>query len=188
MTHAYVGACAVAAVAGPRTPRRIWLLAPICAAFPDLDVGLFTYGVQYHDLWGHRGMMHSLIFAFALAVVIAMVVLRRFAPMFGLKWWAWVLLLFIVTASHGVLDGFTNGGLGIAYFAPFNAERYFFPWQPIEVAPIGVSRLFTQEGWLVIRSELLWVWLPATVLTACIVAIRLRVRASRAQHAHSPGS
>nr|HRC76832.1 rhodanese-like domain-containing protein [Kouleothrix sp.] len=32
---------------------------------------------------------------------------------------------------HGVLDAMTDGGLGVAFFAPFSATRYFFPFRPI---------------------------------------------------------
>src|SRR5579872_845956 len=46
---------------------------------------------------------------------------------------------FVVTASHGVLDAMTDGGLGIAFFAPFDNTRYFFPFRPIKVSPIGFS-------------------------------------------------
>jgi hypothetical protein len=38
--------------------------------------------------------------------------------------------LFLATASHGILDAFTDGGRGIAFFAPFGTERYFFPHHP----------------------------------------------------------
>src|SRR6267378_8050335 len=42
---------------------------------------------------------------------------------------------FLATASHGLLDAMTNGGLGVAFFAPFCDTRYFLPWQPIVVSP-----------------------------------------------------
>jgi hypothetical protein len=31
----------------------------------------------------------------------------------------------------------TDGGLGIAFFAPFDNTRYFLPFGPIKVSPIG---------------------------------------------------
>ena len=34
--------------------------------------------------------------------------------------------LFLATASHGVLDAMTNGGLGIAFFSPINNRRFSF--------------------------------------------------------------
>jgi inner membrane protein len=51
-------------------------------------------------------------------------------------------------------------------FAPFSNERYFFPWRPIEVSPIGVGSFFSEWGLRVIGSELRWVWLPSAVVSA----------------------
>ena len=70
--------------------------------------------------------------------------------------------LFVCTMSHGVLDAMTNGGLGVAFFAPFHNERYFFPWTPIRVSPIGVG-FFSARGLATLRSELLWVWGPCVI-------------------------
>jgi inner membrane protein len=53
-----------------------------------------------------------------------------------------------------VLDAMTNGGLGVAFFAPFDTTRYFFPWRPITVSPIGVGSFFTHRGALVVLSEI----------------------------------
>jgi inner membrane protein len=39
--------------------------------------------------------------------------------------------LFLAAASHGVLDAFTNGGLGIALFWPWSGARYFARYQLI---------------------------------------------------------
>jgi len=41
---------------------------------------------------------------------------------------------FVVTASRGALDAMTDGGLGIAFFAPFDNRRYFFPFRSIKVS------------------------------------------------------
>jgi hypothetical protein len=35
----------------------------------------------------------------------------------------------------------TDGGLGCALFWPFDLTRYFAPWRPIPVAPIGLAFL-----------------------------------------------
>jgi inner membrane protein len=56
-------------------------------------------------------------------------------------------------ATHGVLDAFTDGGQGIALFWPFSNQRYFAPWTPIPVAPIGMGML-SQRGLHVILTEL----------------------------------
>ena len=74
------------------------------------------------------------------------------------------LYLFVCTASQGVLDAMTNRGLGVAFFSPFNTERYFFGFRPIVVSPISLHRLFNERGLQVLASEAKWVWLPSFVL------------------------
>lgn len=59
----------------------------------------------------------------------------------------------------------------------FRRERYFFPWQPIEVSPISVRRFFTARGWRVLQSELVVVWLPALVLVSLTSLYRSARRA-----------
>ena len=86
---------------------------------------------------------------------------------------------FVVTASHGILDAMTDGGLGVAFFAPFDDTRYFFPFRPIKVSPIGLS-FFSDRGLDVIGSELLWVWIPGIVIATTVLSLRKlrRLRAS----------
>src|SRR5262249_59805525 len=100
------------------------------------------------------------------------------------KGWTRFLLFsyfFAVTTSHGILDAMTDGGLGIAFFAPFDDTRYFLPFRPIKVSPIGLS-FFSARGLDVIRSEFLWVCLPpAIIVGAVLLRHKLqRVHASRA--------
>ena len=124
----------------------------------DLDVVGFALGVRYRRSAGHRGLSHSLVFAAIVAT----------AFLFGLGpcprraavWW----FLFLCTASHGVLDAATDGGLGVAFFSPFSNKRYFWPWRPIRVAPIGLTRIFSERGMAVLQTELVWIWLPCAVL------------------------
>jgi inner membrane protein len=60
-----------------------------------------------------------------------------------------------------MLDALTNGGLGVGFFAPFSNKRYFFPYRPIKVSPIGIAGLFSYGGIEALLSELKWVWLPS---------------------------
>ena len=86
--------------------------------------------------------------------------------------------LFLATASHGFLDALTDGGLGVAFLAPFHNERYFLPIRPIPVSPIAPPRFFSERGLPVIRSELLWVWLPSALLATLALLVRRRLRSS----------
>jgi inner membrane protein len=80
-------------------------------------------------------------------------------------------------ASHGLLDALTDGGLGVALFAPIHGTRYFFPFQPIRVSPIGDRRFFSERGAEVVGSELAWVWLPS-VLAGILALVWKRARRS----------
>jgi inner membrane protein len=79
--------------------------------------------------------------------------------------------LFLSALSHPLLDMLTNGGLGVALFAPFSKERFFFPWRPVEVSPIGFN-FFSEWGARVLLSEFRWVWLPAAAFFVFGVVIR----------------
>jgi inner membrane protein len=143
----------------------------LCSVLPDLDLIGFRFGIPYGNFWGHRGFTHSLLFATLLAVLVSILAFRRL-PGASLRWiWSF---LFLATASHGFLDAMTDGGLGAAFFSPFNNDRYFLPWRPIRVSPIGIGRFFTERGLDVLRSELLWIWLPAALLAALVWLLRRR--------------
>src|SRR5438093_115062 len=83
----------------------------------------------------------------------------------------WV-FFFLATASHGFLDSMTNGGLGVAFFAPFSNIRYFLRWRPIVVSPISVYGFVGRRGLIVMWSELGWVWLPAALIFLAGLALR----------------
>jgi inner membrane protein len=89
------------------------------------------------------------------------------------------LYFFLATASHGLFDAMTDCGLGVAFFAPFDNHRYFLPWTPIRVSPIGVTRFFTARGFAVLQTEFLWIWLPAMLLAVLALLLRRHVAAAR---------
>jgi inner membrane protein len=158
----------------PDIPKRIWVAGALCSIIPDLDVIGFRFGIHYGDFLGHRGFTHSLLFAALLTTVTAWIVLFRADVAKFSQWWL-VLYLFLATASHGILDAMTDGGLGVAFFSPFNNDRYFLPWRPIRVSPIGVSRFFSSHGYAVLKSEFIWIWVPTILLIAIAWAFRSRV-------------
>jgi len=157
----------------PGTPTPVWVAGALCSVIPDLDVIGFHFGVHYGDFWGHRGFTHSILFAALLATLVMLIAFRQGVP--GLGGFALWTYFFLATASHGLLDAMTDGGLGIAFFSPLNNTRYFLPWTPIRVSPIGISRFFSHRGLMVIQSELLWIWLPSALLIFVAFLIRRRV-------------
>ena len=173
ISHAIAAAAVGQAYPGRRLPARFWVWTAVCSMLPDADVIGFAYGIRYADMLGHRGLSHSFFFAAIVGVVVAALYPGR--PSLGEgggdrrvhdRRRPWLAAYFAaVTASHALLDALTDGGLGVALFAPFSNERYFFPWRPIEVSPIG-ARFFSDRGVSVLMSELQWIWIPSAALVA----------------------
>jgi len=160
---ASIGHLAVGLAAGrsyARDPKRVArAMAAFCllSYLPDFDAIGFKLGIAYAAPWGHRGALHSFAVA-VLAGLLAGLVGRAF----GQKLFRVALLAFAVIAVHDVLDTLTDGGLGIALFWPFTNHRYFAPWTPLPVAPIGLG-LISPRGFFVLGVELvvfgpLWVY------------------------------
>lgn len=166
MASAFTHAVAASAIASfnfkNKAEPKFWLLSVFCSVIPDADALGFWMGVPYHSIWGHRGISHSFFFAFLLSAL----VLRYFysgEKAFSRGWWSLYSTFFWATASHPILDAFTNGGLGVAFFAPVSNVRYFFPWRVIAVSPISITRFFSITGLEVLKSEFFWVWIPSII-------------------------
>jgi len=137
---------------------RLLLAGVVASVLPDLDVVAFRFGIPYAAAFGHRGISHSVLFAVSVACIGACMA----------KWLnstssRTFFFLFFATISHGVLDAFTTGGLGIAFLWPWSDARFFAPVQVIKVSPFGISRFLSPRGLAVLKSELLWVWLPSGI-------------------------
>ncbi len=148
-------------------PAPLLLAGMFVSILPDLDVIAFHLHIPYAHDFGHRGISHSLLIALLIALLGAGAWkffksgIRR---TFG--------FLFAAAASHGILDAFTNGGLGVALWWPFSTTRHFAPVQLIEVSPLSPSRIFSSRFIEVILSELYWVWLPAMLLMLVMILAR----------------
>jgi inner membrane protein len=172
MTHGVVALALGAGCTGfRRMPLHFWALSAAVSVLPDADSVAFSLGLPPASIWAHRGLSHSL--GAAAVVGLAATPLLGQAPRWS--WWRRWMYLTAVMASHGVLDACTNGGSGIAFLWPLATDRYFFPWRPLEVSPIGWDFL-SHHGWRTTRSELVWVWLP---LGLAVAAGRLRRRRVR---------
>src|ERR1041384_1487134 len=158
-THVAAAAAIGSAFWRPGSSARFWIVGMTCAIVPDFDVLGLPFRIPYGSMFGHRGITHSLAFAAVLALVAAP--LCRTNASSPTRWWSWW-FLFVATASHGFLDAMTSGGWGIAFFAPFSNERFFFPWRPLVVSPIGTA-FFSRWGVDVLRSEFIWVWIPGAI-------------------------
>jgi inner membrane protein len=146
--HVAIGLAAARAYDRGRAPTWSAMLGwSALALLPDIDVVGFIRGVPYGAEWGHRGATHSLTLA-----VIGGVAVGLAARWFKRPVARTMAFAIVVLASHGLLDTMTDGGLGIALLWPFSLTRFFAPWRPIVVAPIGLD-FFTTYGATVAASE-----------------------------------
>lgn len=162
--HIAIGCAAGRLEAGTKGTRRLALSMTLWAGLsllPDADVLAFSLGIPYGAPWGHRGASHSLVMALALGLAVALVARaagERFLPAFALA--------SCVVASHGLLDTLTDGGHGVALLWPFSEHRFFAPWRPIPVAPLGTAFLSARGLHCVLvelamfSPALLYAWWP----------------------------
>ena len=152
------------------TPFGAAVLWSGLSLLPDADVFGFRLGVHYEDTWGHRGATHSLVFALGVALIA--LVIAKAARLPALRT---ALIALVVVSSHSLLDTLTDGGLGCALLWPFSNERFFAPWTPLPVAPIGRAYL-SGEGLRVAAVELVAL---SPVLAYALWPALARSRASR---------
>ncbi len=128
---------------GRRIRRRAIIATAMAAALLDLDAVGRPFGRgDIAMLGGHRAITHSVW----LALLAGAVAFRISRPREGDPDRRLLALhVFLVIASHGVLDAFTTYGEGVAFFAPVSMERWKAPW-------------LVFSG---ILPEMLLVWLPA---------------------------
>jgi inner membrane protein len=155
------------ALAPRQVPACFWSLAVACAIIADVDLIGFLLGVPYDHFFGHRGFFHSLFFALLVTIFLIAFWLRD-ADRFSRRWYFYFGFFFLLSASHGILDAFTQGSIGVALLSPFDSTRYFFPWTPLSMVR---TRVFLRTwSFAAIRNELLYIWLPALLI---IVVARL---------------
>lgn len=128
----------------PLTSMVVW---GAISLLPDADVNAFRFGIPYEHPFGHRGATHSVVFAVVVAVIAYLIATVARLPRVRAS-----VLVLLVVGSHGLLDALTDGGLGCALLWPFSNERFFAPWTPIPVAPLG-RRFISMEGLRVAGTE-----------------------------------
>ena len=166
-THAAVPLAAGLALGRKTLPSRLIAAGVVASMAPDFDTVAFKLGIAYADPFGHRGASHSFVFSLALGALAALA-----APWLRTTRAKALLFVAICTASHPLLDAFTNGGLGVALLWPWSETRLFAPFRPIAVSPIG-ARFFSTRGLTVLWSEALWVWLPCAGIALSWRALRM---------------
>jgi inner membrane protein len=169
-THIFAAGALTKIYTAEMMPVRFWVLSAGCSILPDVDIiGYYYFGIRYNSMFGHRGFSHSLIFALlvsALVVMLAFPTVQRYSK----QWWSLLIIFFIVTASHGLLDSMTDKGMGVGFFIPFDNTRYFMPWRPIYASPMKIAKFFSRTGLEVLFAEIIWIWIP---MISCYAVVKL---------------
>ncbi len=175
MASIFSHAIAASALGTLRYPKKevfkYFALGIFCATSPDLDVLAFRMDIPYDHPFGHRGFFHSLVFCYLQGLFIV----RIFYSELAFASWKSLSIgfyFFCCGASHSLLDAMTNGGLGVAFFAPIDNSRYFLPWRPIHVSSLNMDSFFGENGLRVLRSELYLIVLPSILLILGSIVVR----------------
>lgn len=111
LTQIALGAAVADGAAGRQVGRRAMLWGAICGTFPDLD-SFVPLGDAVSDFTYHRSASHSL---FVLAAVTPLFVwlIRKLHPDTAAHQRRWMALVYLVFATHVLLDSFTVYGTQI---------------------------------------------------------------------------
>ncbi len=173
ITHAVVGSALVLLKPHEVPLKKLLFVLAVLPIIPDLDVIGFRFGIAYGDPLGHRGFTHSILFAGITAVLVKALMFRSIPsgskPGIGI-----VALCFLSTMSHGVLDAFTDAGLGVGFFIPFENSRYFFPWRPIATSPLSVDGFLSARGLNILANEAIWIGVALSTIVLIVKRILLR--------------
>ena len=177
ISHSVIAVSSAYGFSSGKKSLKFWILSIACSILPDADViGYRWLYISSYEFFGHRGFFHSPFFAALISVLVVCIFYRK-EVVDSKQWLKYFLYFFILAASHGILDAFTNGGNGIALLSPITNERYFSPWTPIEVSPLSIRAFLSQRGLTVLISELLWIWVPSI-----IIIIFLKIIGGRRRH------
>lgn len=165
-SHAVVGCTMVGLLPPKLRTKSVYFFAGFSAILPDFDYFGYINRIPYDSLWGHRGVTHSLLFAAITGVIMGM----PHAFWLAASKIRLSVFFFLTTISHGIIDACTTGGLGVAFYAPYNTLRYFMPWRPIQVSPMGMG-FFSERGLVVLISEAYWILIPCAVILAARLAL-----------------
>lgn len=126
LTQLALGAAVGGAVAGRQFGRRAVLWGAVCGTLPDLDV-FIPMGDAVKDFTYHRAASHSLL-VLALLTPLLVWLITRLHPDTREQRRRWVVLVYLVFATHVLLDSFTVYGTQIFW--------------PLLTTPMGWSTIF----------------------------------------------
>lgn len=126
VTQIALGAAVGEAVLGRKVGNRAMLWGAVCGTLPDLDV-FIPLGDAVRDFTYHRGATHSLFVLAALTPLLVWLILKLH-PHTRPQRLGWAVLVYLVFATHVLLDSFTVYGTQILW--------------PLDTTPMSWSTIF----------------------------------------------
>lgn len=111
VTQIALGAAVGEATLGRRVGNRAMLWGALCGTLPDLDV-FVPLGDAVRDFTYHRSFTHSLLVLALLTPAVVWLILKCH-PGTRPHWRGWMALVYLVFATHALLDSFTVYGTQI---------------------------------------------------------------------------
>lgn len=136
LTQLTLGAAVGEAVLGRHVGRRALLWGALCGTLPDLDV-FVPLGDAVRDFTYHRGASHSLFVLAALTPLLVWLILKIHRQTRELRM-RWALLVYLVFATHVLLDSLTVYGTQILWPLPVPPVTWatIFIIDPIYTVPL----------------------------------------------------
>ena len=145
LTQIVLGSAVGEATLGRKVGNRAILWGAICGTIPDLDV-FIPFGSAVADFTYHRSVSHSL-FVLALLTPLIVWLILKLHPNTRDHRREWGIMVYLVFATHVLLDSFTVYGTQIFW--------------PLSTIPVGWSTIF-------IIDPLYTIWLLGGVIFALV--------------------
>lgn len=133
VTQTVLGAAVGEFVLGRKVGNKAILWGAVGGLIPDLDIIARPFLSDVDGLFFHRGITHSIIFAFLLAPPLGWLIHKLHRKKENATRRKWSLLVFWAAFTHPLLDYFTTYGTGA--FLPFSGYR-------VEFGSIGIVDVF----------------------------------------------
>jgi inner membrane protein len=123
LTHIVIGGLIGEAYAGKAIGRRAMIIGAAAQSLPDIDFIASFWLSPADDLVAHRGITHSILFAVASTLVLAILLEWKHRHL-TVPRKTWIIFLAVEIFMHLFLDAFNNYGVG--WFEPFTHTRISF--------------------------------------------------------------
>jgi inner membrane protein len=124
LTHIVLGAVVGDAYAGKKIGKHAMIYGAIAQSLPDIDFIASFWLTPADNLLAHRGITHSILFAFAAAIILGFAANRWHKPPGQLTLKSWIIFFALEILTHLLLDAFNTYGVG--WFEPFSPYRISF--------------------------------------------------------------